>query len=193
MVGLLVAALACGAATACSSRHATIDVGTPVALADQALHVRVSGLRARETVTVGSQATDYQGTVWHGEAMFAADDAGIVRLDRTAPTAGTYDTADGMGLFWSMRPATGDPDHSTFLPPFPELANSFEVRLTVTAGGRELAARTVTRQWMPAGVTHRTLDLGTDKVVGDLYLPPAGASRRPGVLLIGGSRGGVSG
>jgi dienelactone hydrolase len=193
-VGLLAVVIACGGVSACSSRHsthATIEVDAPVALADQAVHVRVSGLYAGETVTVGSQAADYAGAVWRAEARLAADGDGVVDLDRSAAVSGSYRDADGMGLFWSMQPPTGDPNEAWYTPRFPELAGAFEVHLTVTAAGREIAQRTVTRQWTSAGVTHRTLSLGADKVVGDLFLPPKGTSRRPGVLVFGGSEGGL--
>lgn len=193
-VGLTAVVVVGGGAAACSARHsthATIDVDAVVALADQPVHVRVSGLRAREAVTVASQAADAKGQRWRGEATFAADGDGVVDLDRSAPVSGSYGGADGMGLFWSMRPATGDPDEAWFSPGYPDAAGAFEVRLTVTVAGREIAARTLTRQWNATGVTHRTLTLDVDGVAGVLFLPSPGAVRRPGVLLLGGSEGGV--
>jgi dienelactone hydrolase len=193
-VGLTAVVIVGGGAAACSARHsthATIDVDAPVALADQPVHVRVSGLRAREDVTVASQAADAKGQLWRGEATFAADGDGVVDLDRSAPVSGTYGDADGMGLFWSMGPATGDPDEAWFSPGYPDAAGAFEVRLTVTVAGREIAARTLTRQWNATGVTHRTLTLDVDGVAGVLFLPSPGAVRRTGVLLLGGSEGGV--
>jgi dienelactone hydrolase len=192
--GVLAVVVACGGVAGCSaqhSTHATIDVDAPVALADQAVHLRVSGLHARETVTVRSQAADYQGKVWQGDATFAANNDGVVDLARSAPVSGSYRGTDGMGLFWSMHPPTGDADHAWYAPLFPELAGAFEVRLTVTAAGHEIARRTVSREWTSTGVTHQALNLGADKTVGDLFLPPAGTVRRPGVLVFGGSEGGV--
>jgi dienelactone hydrolase len=194
LVGLTAIVVVGGGAAACSVRHsthATIDVDAAVALADQPVHVRVSGLRAREAVTVASQAADAHGQRWRGEATFAADGDGVVDLDRSAPVSGSYGGADGMGLFWSMRPSAGDPDQAWFSPGYPEAAGAFEVRLTVTTAGRKIEARTLTRQWTATGVTHRTLTLGADGAAGDLFLPPPGAVRRPGVLLFGGSEGGV--
>ncbi|WP_203701905.1 acyl-CoA thioesterase/bile acid-CoA:amino acid N-acyltransferase family protein [Asanoa iriomotensis] len=183
-----------GGAAGCSARDstdATIDVDAAVALADQPIQLRVSGLRARETVTVASQAADLRGQRWSGEATFEADGDGVVDLTRSAPVSGTYSGADGMGLFWSMWPATGDPERAWFSPGYPDAMGAYEVRLTVTAAGREIAARTVTRQWIAPGVTHRALTPGADGVAGVLFLPAAGAERRPGVLLIGGSEGGI--
>lgn len=194
VLGLTAIVVVCGGAVAYSERHsthATIDVDAPVALADQPVHVRVSGVRAREAVTVASLAADAQGRRWRGEATFAADGHGVVDLDRSVPVSGSYGGADGMGLFWSMRPPTGDPDEAWFSPGYPDAAAAFEVRLTVTVAGQEIAARTLTRQWTTTGVTHRTLTPGVDGAAGVLFLPPPGAVRRPGVLLLGGSEGGV--
>ena len=196
LMSMIVVLVAGSAAVGCSagpSTRATIDVDAAVALSDQPVHVRVSGLRARETVTVAAEAADSQGQRWRGEATFAANGDGVVDLNSSAPQSGSYRTADGMGLFWSMRPPTGDPDEAWFFPLYPEEAGSFEVRLTVTAAGREIAARTVTRQWTAPGVTHRALTLDGDGVLGDLFLPPPGAARRPGVLVLGGSEGGIAG
>ncbi|MEV0133290.1 acyl-CoA thioesterase/bile acid-CoA:amino acid N-acyltransferase family protein [Dactylosporangium sp. NPDC050688] len=194
IVGLIAVVALSGGVVGCSARsstHATIDVDAAVALADQPVHVRVSGLRPRQRVVVAAQASDAQGKGWRGEATFVADHDGAVDLDRSSPTTGTYSGTDGMGVFWSMRPATGDPDTAWFSPGYPASRGAFEVRLTVAADGREIGARTVTRQWTAAGVTHRTLTPDVDGMAGELFSPPAGAVRRPGVLLLGGSEGGV--
>jgi dienelactone hydrolase len=45
---------------------------------------------------------------------------------------------------------------------------------------------------MSAGVTHRTLDMATDKAIGELFLPATGGTPHPGVLMFGGSEGGVA-
>ena len=49
----------------------------------------MSGLLARETVSVASQAAGAQGQRWRGEATFAADGDGVVDLDRSAPVSGS--------------------------------------------------------------------------------------------------------
>src|SRR5258705_242652 len=97
-VGLTAVVVVCGGTAACAVRHsthATIDVDAAVALADQPVHVRVSGLRAREAVTIASQAADAQGQRWRGEATFAANGDGVVDIDRSAPVSGSYGGAAG--------------------------------------------------------------------------------------------------
>lgn len=171
---------------------AEIEVDTPVGLADQPVSIRVSGLDPDEPVTVRARANDWQGEGWEAQASFAADADGVVDLDRDAPTSGTYQPVDGMGLFWSMNPPAGDSDQAWFWPVWPEVAPSFEVHLAVCTDEGDVASATLTREWMSEGVDHRAVSLEESGVLGDMYLPSADAEPRQGVLLIGGSEGGVS-
>jgi dienelactone hydrolase len=186
----IVVALSLAGIAACSPHRdrATIEVDTPVALADAPVHLRVRGLVPGEEVTISAQAHDADGKVWRSQARFTADDGGVVDLDRDRPTAGTYQGIDGMGLFWSMNPADGDPEQARYVPP---AATSFAVDLTVAADGRQLATRTLTRQRRRDGVTVRELRTDTDQVAGLLALPPPGGPARAAVLAIGGSDGGA--
>lgn len=154
--------------------------------------MRVTGLAAGATVLVAAEATDYRRERWRAQARFVADADGAVDLAHAVPLDGTYRDADGMGLFWSMAPAGGDAEREAFYPPFPELARTFDVRLSATATDRPTASRTVHRRWLATGATHRALRPATERLAGDLYLPaPGGAGRTP-VLLLGGSEGGSS-
>jgi dienelactone hydrolase len=192
-----VVALSLVGIAACSPRSsATIEVDKPVALADAPVHVRVSGLGSGDELTVSAQARDAGGKLWRSQAQFTADDGGVVDLDRAQPKSGTYQGVNGMGLFWSMNPPDGDPDQALYRDPdqaayYPAEGPSFTVDLTVAVGDRQLATRSLTRQWLGDGVTVRTLRTGTDQVAGVLALPPAGSTPRIAVLAIGGSGGGV--
>ena len=97
-----------------------------------------------------------------------------------------------MDLFWSMNPPDGDPDQAVNSDPdqatyFPPEGASFTVDLTVAVGDRQLATRSLTRQWLGDGVTVRALRTDTDQVAGVLALPPAGSTPRVAVLAMGGS------
>ena len=195
---VIVVALSLAGTAACSPRTsaATIEVDKPVALADAPVHVRVAGLATGEEVTISAQASDARGKVWRSQAQFTADGRGVVDLDRAQPRSGTYQGVDGMGLFWSMNPPDGDPDQAVYRDPaqavyYPAEGPSFTVDLTVAVGDRQLATRSLTRQWLGKGVTVRALRSGTDQVAGVLALPPAGSAPRVAVLAIGGSGGGV--
>jgi dienelactone hydrolase len=174
-----------------ASTRAVITVDAATALADQPVHLRITGLAPGDEITVQAEATDYRGEPWQAQAVLRADTGGVVALDTTAPVSGSYQGVDGMGLFWSMGPRSGDADYASFSPPFPELQASFEVHLSVTAHGRLLATRNLIREWLAAGVTAKTLSLTTDTVVGELFIPPGAAAKHPAVLVFGGSEGGV--
>jgi dienelactone hydrolase len=187
---IVVVALSLAGVAACSPHRdrASIEVDRPVALADAPVHLRVGGLAGGEEVTISAQATDAGGKVWRSQAQFTADGGGVVDLDRDRPTSATYQGIDGMGLFWSMNPPDGDPEQALYVP---ASAASYTVDLTVAAGGRQLATRTLTRQRRRDGVTVRALRMDTDQVAGLLALPPAGSPPRVAVLAIGGSDGGA--
>lgn len=187
-------ALVGAASTACSDdpgSPAAIEVDAPAALADQAVRIRITGLPPGKEVTVKSQTVDGQGKRWQGQATFRADTHGSVALDTARPMSGTYRGADGMGLFWSMVPRTGNPEHSFFYPPVSP-RHAFDVKLTAAASGHRSASRTLTRKWFAAGVSSKKLTLAADKVSGELFLPAPGTPRHPAVLLFGGSEGGNS-
>ncbi len=196
VAAMIVAAVVVGGRiTACSaggSTHATIDVDAPVSLADRPLHIAVGDLIPYDTVTVRSQAVDHAGKQWYAEATFTANRDGVVDLDRARATSGTYTGVDGMGLFWSMNPRDGNPDQQFYLPQMVDGRPTSEIRISVTAHGRTLATRTLSREWMADGVTTRGLTVATDKVAGRLFLPAAGGAHHPAVLIFGGSEGGMS-
>lgn len=188
-VTMLVAA-GCGSGGVQHSEHAVLSVDRPVSLADAPVRLRFTGLRPGEEVTAGSSAVDARHRTWTGKAVLTADKHGVIDLDRDASKSGTYRGVDAMGLFWSMTPRGADPVTSWFQPP--KQTSSFSVRITLRAGDRTVAAKTLTRTTVGRGVRHTTLTEARDQVSGELYLPPAGARQGAPVLLLGGSEGGVS-
>src|SRR4029453_6203571 len=89
---IIVVALSLAGLAACSPHRtsATIEVDTPVALADAPVHLRVGGLVPREEAAISAQAHHASGKVWRSQAQFTADDGGAVDLDRDRPSSGTY-------------------------------------------------------------------------------------------------------
>lgn len=176
-----------------AAASAQLDIDQPSALFDQPLHVTVSGLGAHAKVTISARATDADGKVWTSKADFTVDAGGMVDLERDAPLPlGSYKGVDGMGLFYSMLLPVRVPDDEYFPPPSVDSHPSLPMTLTVTAGGKQLAATTLDRRWMAPGETAKTLTLAADKVAGQLFLPPPGGGRRPAVLVFGGAEGGMS-
>ncbi|MFC9972320.1 acyl-CoA thioesterase/BAAT N-terminal domain-containing protein [Spirillospora sp. NPDC127200] len=193
---MLAALAAAGVVGGCGNGHsdtAVITVDQRVALADRPVQIRITGLKARDEITVTASAQDRQNKSWSGRATFRADAQGVVDLARARPVRGTYAEADAMGLLWSMTPADGDPEQSMFIPADPNTRPAYAVRLEVAAGGRVLARQTLERRWLADGVTRKSFTVAADKIAGELFLPPASAGRRTAVLLFGGSEGGNTG
>lgn len=131
---------------------------------DAVLDVRVVDLPPDERVVVSASTGD-----WSSAAVFLADERGVVDLTRHAPVEGGYQGVDPMGLFWSMT-RTGEPAGPTLL----------EV---VGVGKVELDRLTV-----PDGV--RRTEVRENGLVGVLFEPDDGEAH-PGVLVLGGSEGGL--
>lgn len=196
LAALPVAAMLAAPLAACTgqaaSDHVSIQVSAPIALADQAITITVTGLAASQNVTITAQATDAAHRTWRAQATFRASHDGVVNLTSAAPVSGSYQGADGMGLFWSMNTVPGQSDNEYFTPAPPQVQPSFPVLLTVTSDGRRLASRVVIRRWLAPGETAKVLTVAADKVSGVLFLPPPSTSRHAAVLVFGGAEGGMS-
>src|SRR5262245_27731931 len=74
------------------------------ALLDEPVVIRLIGLRSGQVVTIRAARTAHCAGRGRSEATFAADGDGIVDVATQSPAAGSYETVDPMGLFWSMAP-----------------------------------------------------------------------------------------
>ena len=81
-----------------------ICVDPPAALLDRPVRIVVSGLAGAGKVRIRSSFRDEDGVEWAGEGVFEAPVGGVLALDEAPAFSGTYEGADPMGLFWSMRP-----------------------------------------------------------------------------------------
>ena len=151
---------------------------------DTELRIRLTDLPAGQAVTVRSSAADGWGRPLGAHATFEAGDAGAVDLATHAPTAGTYASADPMGLVWSMSPVPGAPCDDLpqgILPPA-------ALTLTAELDGAAIATTTVDRLRLPEDLTRTPIrERG---LVGTLF-HPIDDGPRPAVILLGGSEGGL--
>jgi hypothetical protein len=93
-----------------------------------------------------------------------------------------------MGLFQFMAP--DDPRPLGFGAP---LSGTYVVRLEVKVDGRTVATATATRRSpQSVGVTTKKLTLAADGVYGVLYRPKDLTTRKPALLVFGGTEGGLS-
>jgi dienelactone hydrolase len=157
---------------------------------DLPVAIRLAGLEAGRPVTVRAQMAGYVGGIWASAATFVADAAGTVDLTRDAPASGadapfpaTYEGVDPMGLFWSMR---REPDSTVDFDPTANLT----VTLTAEVDDQTVTTTTIERQVFADNVVgSRVREQG---LVGACFRP-RGDATYPGVLVMGGSGGGLGG
>lgn len=191
VAGLLVAVLLAAGCTGGDDEPlpGTMTLAPADARFDQPVAVAVRGLPAGARTTVTATATDAIGVEWSASADFTATPAGTVSLDQPPLAGGSYSGRNPMGLFESMAPKSADAAHVVFVRP----DAGFDVTLRAAAGGRAYAAGSVHRRGPdPSEVTLTELRPATDGVYGDLYLPVGGGARRPALLVLSGSGGGVA-
>jgi len=136
-------------------------------------------------VTVRAGMRDLLGRRWASRAVFLADEGGFVDIPTQAPLAGSYRTADPMGLIWSMtEDLSGGIVEVPADDPLPPQA------LTIAAEVEGIAGidMVVDRLRQPLGVEGAVVR--TRGLVGTLFAPSAGGPH-PGVILLGGGEGGL--
>jgi dienelactone hydrolase len=172
-------------ACCCLSGHAlTVTMSPTNALVDSAVKIKISHARPRARVTVRAEM-DRFGRRFESRAVFRADGDGRVDLDEARPESGSYSKPDGMGLFWSMMPLGPSPKPFHFSREY--LVAPLSVTISASAGAARAQA-TLRRAFMSDGVD-RTLE-DSNGLVATLFTP-GGEACRPGVLVLGGSDGGV--
>lgn len=159
----------------------SIRIADPEVLADEPVAITVDGLVPGSEATLWTHRVDALDRAWLAHATFTADAAGTVDVATDAPTAGTYARPDPMGLFWSMRPADGTPPG----PPGP-VGPDAPTSVLAQVDGDTVAHAEVMRRTGAPNVTREELADPT----GVLFTPP-GPGPHPGVILLGGSEGGI--
>lgn len=156
------------------------------ALSDELAHIRLLGFTPGQRVTIRAEMADDAGQRWRSWAEFDANEEGAVDVATIAPLAGSYSGADAMGLFWSMERADdGNNAPATFLR---TTTNPLTITFTAELDGREVATTHHTRLGIAEGVRH--VEARERGLVGALLLPP-GDGPHPGVIVLGGSSGGI--
>lgn len=162
-----------------------LSVPATAGLLDEPVAIRVTGCAPGEVVRISATVDDSRRGRWRSWAVFEADPAGAVDLARARPREGSYATADPLGLFWSLAMDPAAPGAVSFGTP----AEPVVVQLGVEVNGLAVARGEVRRLLMGPGVQRIAVhDAG---LVG-AFFRPAGTVERPGVLVIGGSDGGLS-
>lgn len=175
-----------GAVVAQNSRLAApaIRVKPDTSLVDEVVSVIVSGLSPMQAATIKATMTDNNGAVWQSSAEFIADRKGVVDLGKQAPTQGSYNGVDPMGLFWAMKRSSepqGGQAADRFLVPV-------VMKFDLEVAGQTVSSANLTRLYVAPGV--KSQEVRDDGLVAKLYEPEKGGPH-PGILVLGGSEGGI--
>lgn len=160
-------------------------VEPPMALVDQIVQTCLVGLKPLQPVTIRTQMRDDLDRLWKAHAIFEADETGTVDLGTQCPVSGTYVDADVMGLFWSMALPPDTPEVSPF---FKTALMPTLITLRAEVDEQEITTVTLGRLFVAPDVIRTPVhDRG---LVGVLF-HPSGPGPYPGVLVVGGSGGGL--
>ena len=177
---------ACTEAPAVGS-HVTIHVAPVETQADQPVSIKVSGLPPGDVVSLRLRTTDAGGVAWSSFAAFRASQAGVVDPATSAAVAGSYSGVSAMGLFWSIVPQGTPPGGDYFW----NRASPLSFQLSVAVNGDVKASARLSRRLANGPLSVIPEGVGTSGFYGEFF-SPAAAARRPAVLIIGGSQGGLA-
>jgi len=169
---------------ACGLSAQSMEVVPPRVLIDESAVIRAQGLPPGQRVTIRADLTDGAGEPWASQAEFLADAQGNVDTSRQAPAAGSYQEVSAMGLVWSMLPAAKKVNAYT---PMRNLAPQF-IEFHLLRQGQQLSSARLEQVTLADGVAHAPI---TDDGLRGSFFVPAGTGKHPGILVVGGSNGGL--
>lgn len=176
LLGLLLSWPACAEA---QTFH--IAPANPVLLGEP-VSITLDGVPSGQDVTVVAERTmeapnpPNPPLLYRSQAVFSASQ-GSLDIATAQPRSGSYTGADIRGLFWSMAPVEGG-DSGGLQPR--------QVKLTATAAGRLLTSTTI--EFIDALPEVKVEQV--KEFPGAVFATLPGKSRRPAIILLGGSEGG---
>jgi dienelactone hydrolase len=152
-------------------------------LVDEPAAICAAGLQPNQRVSIQAELVDGEGHAWASQANFLAGAQGLIDTSRQAPVSGSYRGVSAMGLVWSMKP--NEKHVPAYRPPRDFATQVIQFRLM--SNGQQVATARL-EQMMVANGVRRT------KVEGQLhgvFFLPNTEGPHPGVLVLGGSEGGL--
>ncbi len=178
---VLIALLGTSGAAAAFAQY--LEVIPSQALMDESPAVRATGLQPHQRVSIQAELVDGENHAWAAQAEFVSDGQGVVDTSLQAPVKGSYRGVSAMGLVWSMKPAE---KHVAAYRPQRNLGVQI-IDFGLLKDGRRVAKARLEQKWIGDGVQRIKLD---GQLHGVLFLP-ASSGPRAGVLVLGGSEGGL--
>lgn len=162
----------------------TLQVTPDHVLIDESAAIRATGLQPNERITIRGALTDGAGELWASQADFIADAQGNVDTSKQAAASGSYKEVSAMGLVWSMMPA----DKKAGMYRGMRGGAPQTMEFTLLRDGKPVSTAQLQQVTVADGV--QRVILREQGVYGVLFLP-ATNGRHPGVLVVGGSEGGM--
>jgi pimeloyl-ACP methyl ester carboxylesterase len=185
--GLPLLLCACIAA-ANQTQHTTFAVAPAQPLMDDRLSISISGLPPNRLITVKARSRAQDQLWWQSEAVFNTGKNGTIDLNTESSVSGTYRGVDGMGLFWSMKPDANvkSGNHAFFA--MTDWFQPIITELEAADADQALGSVVIERRFAKPGV--RCKVIAEDGIDG-MFCDPEDGHRHPGVMVLGGSEGGV--
>ena len=162
---------------------ATFQVEPTPGRIDDPITFRLSGLHTGNQVVIRAEARAGMGGKWRSWAEFKCGAGGVIDPAQDSPIAGSYEGADPMGLFWSMKA----PQHIKWADFLGRSLDPVEVALSAEVSGEVVASTSLTRAVV--GPQIRRISVRDQGFVGTMFHPEG--DRHPGAIVLGGSEGGV--
>src|ERR1039458_9389233 len=153
-------------------------------MVDESASIRASGLQPNQRVTIRAELVDGADVRWTSEAEFVADGQGRIDTSRHPALAGSYKGVSASGLIWSMIPSSKKA--SRYQPPRDFGIQTIDFHLM--DGKVESSSARLEQASIAEGVQRVIIRYGDLRAT--LFSPP-GKDRRPGILVLGGSEGGL--
>lgn len=151
----------------------------------QSFNISISGLNPGEEYSVIANKIDSYDRSWISKAKFIVDNSGIIDLDSDKPSSGSYKDADGNGIFWSMTMSS--PTDKDWEAPMPK---DYALIEFLVVSDIDTILKKTTKQWViPPSVEFEALE---GDLIANIFRPKDTEEILPGILLLGGSGGGLS-
>jgi dienelactone hydrolase len=161
----------------------TLEIIPNRVLVDESAAIRARGLDPNERISIHADLVDGAEEPWSAQAEFIADAQGAVDTSQQAPVKGSYEGVSAMGLVWSMKPAA---KHVSSYRSPRDLGSQI-IRFGLVRNGQQVTSAQMEQLTLAEGVQRIKVE---GQLHGMLFLPNAKAPL-PGVLVLGGSEGGL--
>jgi dienelactone hydrolase len=184
-MNLVLVVAACLCTTGFGTLYAqTLEVIPDRLLMDEPTAIRAHGLQPNEHALIVAELSDGAGVRWTSQAEFIADADGTVDASKQAPAAGSYKEVSAMGLIWSMMPA--EKKATRYQPPRDFGPQIIDIKLM--RQGKQVSSARLVQMMIGEGI--QRVVVREQGLHGVLFIPDT-KSHYPGVLVVGGSEGGV--